>query len=89
MRTTITIDDQLFRVFKVRAAELGTTFSSEVEAALRRDLEREQAGSDEAEPFVLITAGEGTGGLMPGVDLSSNAALQEFLDDGVPFEKLR
>jgi hypothetical protein len=89
MRTTITIDDQLFRVFKVRAAELGTTFSSEVESALRRDLDRQRAERTDAEPFVLITAGEGSGGLLPGVDINSNAALQDLLDQGVPLEKLR
>lgn len=29
------------------------------------------------------------GGLLPGVDLTSNAVVQRLLDDGLPLEKLR
>jgi hypothetical protein len=84
MRTTITINDELFRVYKVRAATLGTTLSQEIAQALKRDLERSEA----EEPFVLVTAGEGSEPL-PGVDYSRNAALQALMDEGLPIEKLR
>jgi plasmid stability protein len=87
VRTTITIDDELFRAYKVRAATLGTTFSQEVEQALRETIERHVRQRDE-KSFVLITAGAGSEPL-PGVDYSSNAALFELIDEGVPLDRLR
>ena len=37
--------------------------------------------------FVLVPTGEG--GLQPGVELSSNAALRELLDEGLDVDMLR
>lgn len=73
MRTTISIDDELFRTFKARAAERGTTLSAEIEEALRVDLARRTAAPMQS--FELITNPTHA---RPGVDLDSNAALDDL-----------
>jgi len=85
MRTTISIHDELLKSAKLRARERGVTLGGLVEDALRREL---SAAADPA-PRIPIPVFEGGNGLMPGVDITSNRALHEFLDQGVPFEKLR
>lgn len=77
VRTTIMLDDEVFRAFKQRAAERGTSLTREIEEALRSEL----AASVEAvnaEPYeVPVFRGSAP---VPGVDLNSNAALAEILD---------
>ncbi|HEV7722022.1 MAG TPA: DUF6364 family protein [Iamia sp.] len=84
MRTTLSIDDHLLERAKERARENGTSLGTLVENALRRELTRPDLG--EAPPIPVFRGG---GGLRPGVDLSSNRAIQELLDEGMPPEKLR
>lgn len=50
-RTTITIDDQLLREAKIRAAEERTTLSAMVSRALRTDLRADKGPVSGAEPF--------------------------------------
>ena len=85
MRTTISIHDELLKSAKLRARERGLTLGALVEDALRREL------SVDADPVprVPLPVFKGGNGLMPGVDITSNRSLHEFLDQGVPFEKLR
>lgn len=85
MRTTVSISDELLHAAKSRARETGKTLGEVVEAALRRELSDTQR--DEDRPTVPVFRG-GTGP-RPGIDLSSNAALHEVLDDGVPLEQRR
>ena len=76
MRTTIKLDDALFRAYKQRAAERGTTFAQEVQDVLRADLHgRHSAGAEEPfEPLVF------EGGNRPAlVDVNDNRALQELM----------
>lgn len=85
MRTTVRLDDQLYRDVKMRAAETGTTVTSVIEEALRRLLEQRP---EQRRPPPLPT--HGTGGLKPGVPpIHDNHALQDFLDEGVPLDALR
>ncbi|MGH3908817.1 MAG: type II toxin-antitoxin system VapB family antitoxin [Pseudonocardiaceae bacterium] len=60
MKTTIEIDDELFRRAKVRAAEQGSSLRSVVEDALRRALDEHRTGST---GFVLRDARVGGSGL--------------------------
>ena len=77
MRTTIDLDERIFRAFKERAAQRGSTFAREVEAALRADLlARKQ--SERAEHFKLPLF-EGEGGAL--IDISSNEAIQDLIDE--------
>lgn len=86
MRTTINIDDGVFKAYKLRAAENGTTLAGEVEEALRADLHRGHEAA-EAKPFkfTVVDGGEP----LPGVDYTSNAALEELLEEDLPLDKRR
>ncbi len=79
MRTTLRLDDQLFREVKAAAAESGRTFTSIVEDALRESLARRRQ-SPAKRRVVLPTFG--SGGLMPGVDLDNSAALLDIMEAG-------
>jgi len=85
MRTTISIHDELLASAKARARERGTTLGEFVEDALRREISL----SIEPRKRVPVPVFDGETGVWPGVNLNSNRELQEFLDEGVPFEKLR
>ncbi len=78
MRTTINLDDEVFRAYKQRAAERGTTFVHEVEDVLRADLHsRTEIASHE--PFeTIVFDGDGSRAL---IDVNDNRALQELLDE--------
>lgn len=85
MRTTIRLNDELYRELKEKAARSGRTVASVLEDAVRRGLhapEQRNAGR-----YVVRATGEG--GLRPGVDLSSNDAIAEAMDEGAPLDALR
>jgi hypothetical protein len=84
MRTTIALDDQLLASAKRRARERGETLGQVVEDALRREL----AEPAEVEPLA-VPVFRGGGGLLPGIDLTSNRALREALDRGIELDALR
>lgn len=85
MRTTIRIDDALYREVKARAARSGRTVAAVLEDAVRRGLRP----SDQRTEGRFKVRPSGRGGLRPGVDLSSNAAVAEAMDEGVPADALR
>jgi hypothetical protein len=75
MRTTIEINDVLFRAAKRRAAERGTSLRDVVEAALRQHLGKATAASD----YRLSWRTE-SGRIQPGVDLTDRNALFDLMD---------
>ncbi len=85
MRTTLSIHDELLESAKLRARERGVTLGALVEDALRREL------SLNVKPIerIPVPAYDGETGAFPHVNLNSNRELHEFLDEGLPFEKLR
>ncbi len=85
MRTTIRIDDNLYRDVKARAARSGRTVAAVLEDAVRRGLD--PAGRQPVRRYAVQPIG--TGGLRPGVDLSSNAAVAEAMDEGASVDALR
>ena len=87
MRTTLTIDSQVLAEFKKRAAETHRTISGLIEEALREHLNRER---DQAATKALDFPIVGGSGFAPGLDLSSNAALVDYVDraDGA-YERFR
>lgn len=85
MRTTIRIDDALYREVKARAARSGRTVAAVLEDAVRRGL----APTKRARRDRYTIRPTGKGGLRPGVDLSSNAALAEAMDEDLPLDALR
>jgi Bacterial antitoxin of type II TA system, VapB len=88
MRTTLNLDDDLLRDAKRLAAERGTTLTALMEDALRIVVRRVEKPKSRRR-VRLPTTGVPGDSFMPGVDLTSNAAMRAFLDEGVPLEKLR
>jgi hypothetical protein len=76
MRTTLTIDSQVLAEFKKRSAETHQTLSRLIEDALREHLARLRDSSGTRPLDFPVVRGRG---LAPGVDLSSNASLAEYL----------
>lgn len=73
MRTTIRIDDDVFRAYKLRAADRGTSFAREVEDALRAGLAQQHSddgGADQEPPFTMTVV---HGEKVPGVDVNTSA----------------
>ena len=85
VRTTVRIDDELYRRVKERAARDGRTVAAVLEDAVRVGM----SAADHLEPAPFVVPTFGSGGLVPGVDLSSNSSLRELLDESTPFERLR
>lgn len=80
----MTIEDSLFREVKAEAARSGRTLGAVIEDSLRRALKPTRQPSAPLPPLPRY----GGSGLAPGVDLSSNAAVQDFLDEGVELDAL-
>jgi hypothetical protein len=73
MRTTVTLDDDLYRRAKVKAAHDGTTFSALVAEAL------EQRVSDDEQIDLIVSPG--SGGLLHGLSTDDVSAILDFLDE--------
>lgn len=76
MRTTLTLDDELLREAKERAARSGRTTSDIVADALRESFYRRATTS--REPVQLRTS---PGTPRPGVDIDNNAALLDLMEE--------
>lgn len=84
MRTTVAVDDNLLIAARRRARDRGQTLGQVMEDALRREL----AAPVEPEP-VGVPVFAGGGGPLPGIDLTSNRAVREALDQGAELDTLR
>lgn len=85
VRTTVRLDDDLYREVKARAAREGRTVASVLEDAVRVGMRRPADAA--ARPFVNQPSGRG--GLLPGIDLTDNSSLNDLLDADTPLEQLR
>ena len=85
MRTTLSIDDDLYRRAKAAAALRGSSVTSLIEDALRRALD---APASPASVPDLPVARE-TGGPLPGIDLHDARSLAAILDEGRSLDALR
>jgi len=79
MRTTVRLDDDLFRDVKQYAAEEGMTFTAVIHQALRQLLARRRRLAEQQRTPLPSFCGEG---LQPGVDLDDGAALLELMERG-------
>ena len=77
MRTTITIDDDLYRRAKVRSAQSGQPVSKLIEVAVAH-----------AEPVEALPIYGGSG-VLPGVDLADGRSLREVMEGERPVDALR
>lgn len=78
MRTTLRIDDGIARAAKSHAARAGITFTALIEQALRETLERRRSP---AGPVDLPVDGADGKGPWEGIDLASNRALLEAMEE--------
>jgi hypothetical protein len=85
VRTTVSISDELLTAAKRRARERGQTLGQFVDAALQRELNESPAPGQA--PAVPVFRG-GTGP-RTGIDLRSNQALLEALDEDVDLNDRR
>lgn len=76
MRTTIRIDDELYRRVKADAARSGRTVGQLIEDAVRAALDR-RVDVAEVVPDLPVYGGSG---VLGGVDLSSGAALRDLME---------
>jgi Ribbon-helix-helix protein, copG family len=79
MRTTIRLDPELLDEAKALAARTHRTLTQVIDDALRETLARRPG----VLPTFVPVSGR-TGGLMPGVDLDSNAALLDIMEGDDP-----
>ena len=77
MRTTITLDDELYAEAKRLAGQTGRTVSDFIEEALRELLTRKQILGERLPIKLKTVSGQG---LLPGVDLDDLASLLESID---------
>lgn len=80
MRTTVNITDELLVAARRRARESGRTLGAVIDAALRRDLAATQKSTARPPEVPIFRGGTGP---RAGVDLSSNRALHEALDESL------
>ncbi len=85
MRTTISIDDELLATARERARSQGQTLGQFVESSLRRQLAVGERGS----PRPVVPVYRSGTGPRPGLDLTSNRALIEALDEGLELDARR
>jgi post-segregation antitoxin (ccd killing protein) len=77
MRTTIRIEDDLFRQVRQLAVRTGRTLTSTIQDALRQSIAVSRRSNRKA-PLKLTTFGGG--GLRPGVDLDDTASLEDRMN---------
>ncbi|MGH2539917.1 MAG: YlcI/YnfO family protein [Actinomycetota bacterium] len=86
MRTTIRIDDSLYRAAKAQAARSGRSVSDLIEDAVREALQSKVDGPRRPLPDLPVHGGSG---LMPGVDLSDSASLRDLMDQDEHLDAMR
>lgn len=85
MRTTITLNDDLYREVKTRAAQQGCTVGSVIEDAIRGLVTRSAVGESTLPDLPTYSGGS----VRPGLDLSDTSALMDLLDEGVGVDAVR
>ena len=77
-RTTVRLPPDLMARAKRKAAAEGRTLTSLIEDGLRAVVA--ESGKPEKRRRVVLPVSKAAGGLMPGIDISNSAALQEIDD---------
>lgn len=77
-RTTVRLPSDLLKKAKRKAAAQGRTLTALIEDGLRLIVSEKEESSKKKRVMPRVSAA--TGGLMPGIDLTGSAALQEEED---------
>ena len=86
VRTTIRIDDALYRQAKTQAARTGRTVSEVIEDAVRKSLGSRSDRQHRRRTKLPVSGGSG---LMPGVDIADSRGLRDLMDEGLGLDELR
>jgi len=78
MRTTIRLDDQVFKAAKQYAHDTGKSLTAVIEDALRLILSRRNR--TQPRPVVKLKTVSGNG-VRPGIDLDDSASLLSFMEE--------
>lgn len=84
MRTTITINDQLYREAKARSALMGSTVSSFIADAVRERLATLDRG-----PGTVVRLPAFDGEVTTEVDVNDTSAVMDYLDQELPVHARR
>ncbi len=85
MRTTLNIDDDLYRQVKATAALRGCSVTSLVEESLRQAI-AQRVRQPSPRPIRVLPE---SGGVLPGVDLTDSRALRDVMEAGQDVDALR
>ena len=84
---TISIDENLVKQARIKAIQEGTSLSAKVREMLAAYVRQDSPST----PVVIakLPVSSGAGGLLPGIDPSSNRSFHEAMDAGLDLIKLR
>lgn len=80
MKTTVEVNDDLLRRAKQVAAREGVTLKVIFEEGLRLTL-AERCRRPKSRKWVRLPVSKATGGVLPGVDLTDSASLEDLMND--------
>jgi len=81
MRTTVQLDDRLFRAAKEQAAREGKPLRQLFEEGLRLVLNQRQEKLSGARGHLELPVSSSGGGVQAGVDLTDSSALEDILSE--------
>ena len=84
---TISLDENLVKQARIKAIQEGTSLSAKVREMLAQYVRQDMPSAPVVIPKLPVS--KSTGGLMPGIDPSSNRSFNEAMDQGVDFLKLK
>ena len=85
---TISLDENLIKQARIKAIQEGTSLSAKVREMLAAYV-RQDMPSTTPLPIPKLPVSQSTGGLMPGIDPSSNRSFYEAMDADMDVLKLR
>ena len=83
---TISLDENLVKLARIKAIQEGTSLSAKVREMLATYVRQDLPSTPLGIPKLPVG---GSGGLMPGIDPSSNRSMVEAMDANIDLIKLR
>ena len=84
---TISLDENLVKQARIKAIQEGTSLSAKVREMLAAYVRQDLPSTPLAIPKLPVS--QSTGGLMPGIDPSSNRSFYDAMDDDIDMLKLK
>lgn len=84
---TISLDENLVKQARIKAIQEGTSLSAKVREMLAQYVKQDMPSAPAVIPKLPVS--KATGGLLPGIDPSSNRSFEEAMDEGVDLLKLK